>query len=424
MDSASKLQQMPSAPMAEKSVLSVIFGNFRFLNRSKAEGVDTDCFYDIRCRTIWEFINKYQSEYPDTDELDAGIVIQSLNINGGLERAGGMGFIGEIITYAAADRSFLEWCGMLREMKARRLAKTHSTKLDECEDSEEAIFATKEALEQLQRTLSGKQRAQSGKVAAEAFLAKFQADHQAGEIPGASTGIYDLDKANGGMRPGEFWVICGKPSMGKSVLMIQIASAFAARGDVVALFSLEMMQSEVIGRLVTVTNRVRYGCITQPRTATKPDFEKIKLSINTLKESKMWIDDSAGQTIDTIANEAELIRDREGSLSLVVVDYIQLIRGGRAKGESREEEVARVSGGLKQLAKRLACPVISASQLNEDNKTRESRAIEQDADVLIGIADDGLKVGKMRNSKKGQTIELFLDGELQIFQSLRKEGVK
>jgi len=104
-----------------------------------------------------------------------------------------------------------------------------------------------------------------------------------------------------------------------------------------------------------------------------------------------------------------------GGLALVVVDYLQLIRGGRTKNETREEEIARVSGGLKQLAKELRCTVLSASQLNEAGQTRESRAIEQDADALLYITEDGIKIIKLRNGPRNDVLPLFLNGEMQRF---------
>lgn len=416
MDSESEnLKPMPSAVMAEKSVISIALRGLPFLMRAKAEGIDTECFYHPQNRAAWLAIVDYQTKFPQSEEVDVGLLIQTLNIEGGLEKIGGAAYIADLWGYAPANASFTEWCLLLREMKARRMAKTISTKMDECEDAEEAIACVRDSLESLRKVVAGKQRSQSGKAAAEAFMAKFQADHAAGDIPGLSTGIPELDSVSGGMRPGEFWAIGGMPSMGKSVLMLQIAEAFISRGDSAAVFSLEMMESEIIGRLVTVCGRVKYGAITQPRLATTGDFPRIKKAIEKITESPLWIDASAGQSIDTIANEAEMIRDRSGGLKLVVVDYLQLIRGNRGKGESREEEVARVSGGLKQLAKRLACPVLSASQLNEQGKTRESRSIEQDADVLLGIFEDGVKIGKMRNGERGRVLPLYLNGEMQRF---------
>jgi replicative DNA helicase len=136
--------------------------------------------------------------------------------------------------------------------------------------------------------------------------------------------------------------------------MFQIAAEFLDRGEAVAVFTLEMTAREVIGRMVSFSGRVRYEAITQPKQATMHDLARIRSAALKLAGSPLWIDDSANQGSDHILAEAERIRDSHGSLGLVVVDYLQLISGGRAKGESREQEVARASGGLKQLAKHLA----------------------------------------------------------------------
>jgi replicative DNA helicase len=161
---------------------------------------------------------------------------------------------------------------------------------------------------------------------------------------------------------------------------------------------------------------VNFGAITQPRSASTADLARIQAAVATLaRDLHLWIDATAGQSLETIRAEAQRLRDQNGSLALVVVDYLQLIRGGRTKNESREEEIARVSGGLKQLAKELRCPVLSASQLNEAGQTRESRAIEQDADALLFIAEDGIKIGKLRNGPRNDVLPLFLNGEAQLF---------
>jgi replicative DNA helicase len=240
-------------------------------------------------------------------------------------------------------------------------------------------------------------------------------DYNSGGLPGMSTGIAELDEICGGMRPGEFWVIAGKPSRGKSVLMLQIASKFISDQRPVAIHSLEMMTHEVIGRLISTMTHTNYGSITQPRSAARHELQKIQTGVEQISSAPLWIDSSSNQSIDSIAAEAERIRDLHGSLDLVVVDYLQLIRGSRSSRESREEEVARVSGGLKQLAKHLQCPVISASQLNDNNQVRESRAIEQDADALLFIAEDGLKVGKLRNGRRDVVLPLRLNGQYQEF---------
>lgn len=120
-------------------------------------------------------------------------------------------------------------------------------------------------------------------------------------------------------------------------------------------------------------------------------------------------------TLEDIESECQRIKDVTGGLDLIVIDYLQIVKGERHRGESREQEVARISMGAKQMAKRFSVPVVTASQLNSTGETRESRSLENDADTLLFIADDGLKVGKMRNAKRNQVLKLFMHGSKQKF---------
>jgi replicative DNA helicase len=302
-------------------------------------------------------------------------------------------------------------------MKARRLAITASTSLSEASDSTEAILTAKNALEALTKAVSGQKRSINGKQAIGEFIDKFKINHEAGDIPGYSTGIQVLDQISGGMRGGELWIAAGKPSRGKSVLIIQIACEFIEKGLPVALFSIEMTANEIIGRIISVIGRINYGVITQPRLATKSDLQKIARVSEMIVSSKLFIDASANQTMRTIEAEAQRIKDsNNGELAFVGIDYIQIVRPNDKSSKSREEEVAQTSGGMKQLAKQLDCPVMSATQLNEQNQTRESRAIEQDADALLFICDDGIKIGKLRNGQRDSVLNLTLDGSIQRFK--------
>jgi replicative DNA helicase len=412
-----ELQPYPSAILAEKSVVSSCLQSERLYRQAKAEGIDLDAFHHPQTRIVFDEIERMTRD--DNGEIDLPTLVHKLQDGGNLERAGGASEVYSIFGFAPHPSGWTQWVEMLREMKARRLAMRAAQKLSEAVDSAEAIDETKRALESLTRAVSGARRAVSAKDAANAFIQRLKADRENGDLPGASTGITLIDAVSGGMRPGEFWVIGGRPSRGKSVLMLQVASEFIDRGEAVAVFSLEMMAHEIIGRLVSVLGRVDYGSITQPRQSTKHELTMMQSAIAKLADSNLWIDASPGQNLDTIQNESQRIKDLNGSLSLIVVDYLQLIRGGRNRNETREEEIARVSGGLKQLAKAMGCPVISASQLNEQGQTRESRAIEQDADALLFIAEDGVKVGKLRNGQRDQTLPLILEGKYQKFTEIR-----
>ena len=414
MSTTSDIQAPPHAVMSEKYVLSCMFTEpGRFIPRSASDGIDTAAFHLPQHRHLHEAM---KADWQKTGDLDLVLFIQQRNLDGTLDRMGGASDIYSVSSYAVDDGGkWTQHAEILREMKARRAALTASITLSEVQDSEEAIHAAQAALEAMKSAVAGPRRAATAKDAVDRFTSKLNADYQAGDFPGRQTGIHLLDEISGGMKPGEFWVVGGRPSDGKSVMLLQIASEYIQRGDPVAIFALEGQTHEIVGRLVSCMGRVDFGAITQPRNLNKADLGKIQTTAATIAGAKLWIDDSSGQNLDTITAEATRIRDSHGSLALVVVDYIQLIRDKRSRDELREQEVARTSGGLKQLAKALGCPVLSASQLNDDGRVRESRAITHDADSVLIIAEDGIKLMKMRNGQRGAVLPLKLDGRIQRF---------
>jgi replicative DNA helicase len=404
---------IPSAHTSEKAVISSILKDATLLKRAAADGITVDSFYHPDTKTIWEACREMPAA--ESNQYDLISLVQHLNDSGNLDRIGGAAQVVEVYNYAPTPAGWTQWVVTLKEYQARRLAQQAARQIAEAEDATTAIDSFRTTLQSLQQVVSGKQRSIDAEKAGKQFIENLLKDYNSGNLPGMSTGIAELDEICGGMRPGEFWVIAGKPSRGKSVLMLQIASKFIADQRPVAIHSLEMMNHEVIGRLISTMTHTNYGSITQPRSAAKHELQKIQRGVEQISSAPLWVDSSSNQSIDSIAAEAERIRDLHGSLDLVVVDYLQLIRGSRSSRESREEEVARVSGGLKQLAKHLQCPVISASQLNDNNQVRESRAIEQDADALLFICDDGIKIGKLRNGRRDVVLPLRLNGQYQEF---------
>jgi replicative DNA helicase len=404
---------IPSAHTSEKAVISSILKDATLLKRAAADGITSESFHHPDTKTLWTACRELPAS--DNNQYDLIAVVQHLTEHGTLDRIGGASQVVECYNYSPTPAGWTQWVSTLKEYQARRLAQSAAREIATADDATSAIASFRTTLQSLQQVVSGKQRSIDADKASKQFIENLLRDYNSGDLPGMSTGIAELDEICGGMRPGEFWVIAGKPSRGKSVLMLQIASKFISDQRPVAIHSLEMMTHEVIGRLISVMTHTNYGSITQPRSAAKHELQKIQTGVEQISSAPLWIDSSSNQSIDSIAAEAERIRDLHGSLDLVVVDYLQLIRGARSSRESREEEVARVSGGLKQLAKHLQCPVISASQLNDNNQVRESRAIEQDADALLFIADDGLKVGKLRNGRRDVVLPLRLNGQYQEF---------
>jgi len=177
-------------------------------------------------------------------EIDLITLIPHLNDIGLLSKAGGPGAISEVYSYAPSGSGWTGWVESLREMKARRLGVLAAKALSEATDSTEAMQTVKDAMEAMNRAVSGQKRSHTGKQSVGLFLDAFKAAHSAGDIPGFSTGLSQLDEICGGMKGGELWVMGAKPSRGKSVLIIQFACEFLLKGLPVALFSIEMTANE------------------------------------------------------------------------------------------------------------------------------------------------------------------------------------
>jgi replicative DNA helicase len=191
-----------------------------------------------------------------------------------------------------------------------------------------------------------------------------------------------------------------------------------SEGKRVAIFSLELGVEEVMARIICGQTRISMGHIMNPRELDKGDLLKIQRAVKTLMDQNFAICDMSGLTMDQITAHCVRLKETRG-LDLVLIDYLQMVSAQRIKGQNREQEVAGISRQCKQLAKRLKCPVLTATQLNEAGQSRESRAIEHDADNVLMIVDNGESVvvqfWKCRNGERGKQFGAKLNGEFQRF---------
>jgi len=229
------------------------------------------------------------------------------------------------------------------------------------------------------------------------------------EVVGTTTGLVDLDRQlGGGMREGELLVIAARPGMGKTGLVANICASVAegansydkdatvTNGLGAMLFSLEMPKEQMADRLLCAGARVSLTTL-RTKAMSNADYDRLTLESQRLSKMPLWIDDTPAITLMELRGKVRR-KQREMAntkLGVVIVDYLQLMRGD---GDRREEEIASISRGLKQLAKELHVPVIALSQLNRAVETRstkdkrpqlsdlrESGAIEQDADAILFI---------------------------------------
>lgn len=216
-----------------------------------------------------------------------------------------------------------------------------------------------------------------------------------GPVKGVMTGFADLDAVTGGLHPGEMVVVAGRPGIGKSVLLVDIARHAAIRGGVgTVVFSLEMGRSELVRRILSAEARVRATDLGRKGGMCEEDWERIQARLAQIIAAPLHIVDTPNMTITSIkARAREIAAQRE--IGLIAIDYLQLIES-TARAESRQIEVSEISRKLKLLAKELNVPVVVAAQLNRgpeqrvDKKPvaadlRESGALEADADKIILI---------------------------------------
>ncbi len=230
-------------------------------------------------------------------------------------------------------------------------------------------------------------------------------------ITGVPSGFKDIDELTAGFQPSDLIIIGGRPGMGKTAFALNIAQHVAIDlKEPVAIFSLEMSKEQLAMRMLCAESMVNASHVRKGFIG-KQDWPKLTNAAGRLADALIFIDDSSAITVLEVRAKARRLKMEHGGLSLVVVDYLQLMRS-RGNFERREQEISEISRSLKALAKELRVPVIALSQLNraveqrgEKKPTladlRESGAIEQDADVIMFIYRDEI-YNKNNPSNKGK----------------------
>lgn len=220
---------------------------------------------------------------------------------------------------------------------------------------------------------------------------------------GLPTGFADLDRLTGGWQAGDLIVLAARPAMGKTAFALQLARQAAT-----LFVSLEMSAEKLMARLITAEARVSHSRVGYGLSDS--DWGKIADAWNVVTKLQLWIDDRAGLTVESIIRRAKRLK-----LEMIVIDYLQLLEGSRARGENRQEEIAGFSRALKRAAKQMGLPVIALSQVSrtiEQRKDkrpmlsdlRESGAIEQDADLVMFLYREAVYGKTEENETRAELI--------------------
>jgi len=274
---------------------------------------------------------------------------------------------------------------------------------------------------------------------------------QGREITGLATHYIEFDKMTSGLQPSELIIVAARPSMGKTAWAINIGQNCAVKDNkVVAIFSLEMSKESLLRRMLASEASVGSRKL-QTGFIPREDKSKLMAALDRLMTSKMFVDDTPGISLAEMRAKCRRLRQQEGSLDLIIIDYLQLMTGSagssQKKFENRTQEVSSISRGLKALAKEMQVPVIALSQLSRGSEQRtgdkkpllsdlrESGSIEQDADVVAFIhreeyydrENEDIKgkaeiiIAKQRNGPTG-SIQLAYIADYTRFENLAFES--
>ncbi len=254
-------------------------------------------------------------------------------------------------------------------------------------------------------------------------------------VTGVETGFVDLDNMTSGLQPGELIIVAARPSLGKTALALNFATHAAIQGNPVGIFSLEMSKESLLIRLLCAEARIDSHKL-RTGFSSRDDWSKMTQALGRLAEAPLYIDDAPALSVMQIRARARRMKAEKG-LSMLIVDYLQLITGA-GRFENRTQEVSFISRSLKSIAKELHVPVVALSQLSRApeerpghrpqlSDLRESGSIEQDADVVLFIfrqdvykraEEDGeqgepggrteLIIGKQRNGPTGNVPVVFI----------------
>lgn len=358
-----------------------------------------------------------------------------------------MGFIRDIFDLATISTNAKTHAAIVREKATlRRLIRVNEEIANTCyvgKDRLEDILAyTEKAIFDLLQSRNTGGFVPIKQVALDVLERIEAASRSGGTVTGIPTGFIDLDYKTSGMQPSDLVLLAARPSMGKTAFVLNLVDYVAVRkGLPCMVFSLEMSKEQLVNRMLSMESSVDSQKL-RTGSLTDADWDAVVEGIGIIGNSKLIIDDTPGISITELRSKCRKMK-LEFGLSMVIIDYLQLMSGSGRSGDNRQQEISEISRSLKALARELNAPVIALSQLSracesrQDHRPmlsdlRESGAIEQDADVVMFLYRDDyynkdtekpnvaeVIIAKQRNGPIG-TVELLWRPEFTKFVNMAK----
>ena len=312
-------------------------------------------------------------------------------------------FVRDIITIVPTSANVKSYATIVSEKAVlRRLIKTTEEIANTCyagkEPLENILADTEKSIFDLLQNKGGQEFVPIKQVAINVLEKIEDAYKNQGTVTGIPSGFIDLDYKLSGFQPSDFILIAARPSMGKTAFVLNVVDYVSVRKNLPCMvFSLEMSKEQLVNRMLSMESNVDSQKL-RTGTLTDSDWDAVVEGIGIIGNSKLIIDDTPGISISELRSKCRKMKLEYG-LSIVIIDYLQLMSGSGRGGDSRQQEISDISRSLKALARELSVPVIALSQLSRaveqrpDHRPmlsdlRESGAIEQDADVVMFIYRD------------------------------------
>lgn len=442
-ESTATLKVPPHSVEAEQSVL----GGLMLSNPAWDEVGDMlseGDFYRRDHRLIFRAIARLAER---NEPFDVVTLSEQLDRLGELDNVGGLAFLGTIAKNTPSAANIKSYAGIIRERSILRQLIQVGTEIasdaynPEGQSSKDLLDkAESRVFEIAEQGMRGSGFTPLRSLLVEAIDKIEMLFEQDNPITGVSTGYADFDAMTSGLQKSDLVIVAGRPSMGKTTFAMNLAENAAIKSKApVAVFSMEMPGEQLAMRLISSVGKIDQTRLRSGKL-DNDDWPRLTTAVGTLNEAPMFIDDTPALTPNDLRARARRLAREHGDLGLIVIDYLQLMRGSGSGHDNRASEISEISRSLKALAKELKVPVIALSQLNRSleqrpNKRpvmsdlRESGAIEQDADVIIFIYRDEVYnpespdkgtaeiiIGKQRNGPIGAVRLTFL-GQYTRFEN-------
>ena len=441
-------RSIPSNIEAEQSLLSSMFISKFALEKATDTLTEEDFYYDNN-RVLFNLLDSLNKK---NIPIDMTSVVTELKNTNKLNEAGGIAYITEVLNSEAIATNVDYYIKKVSDTSLlRRLIKASE---DIGNLGYEALDDVDEALDEAEkRILNVVKNRQSGEfrpfkdvlISAQKNLEELSKNK--GEVTGIASGFIDLDRLTAGFHENQLIIVAARPAMGKTVFSLNLAVNAALAGKSVAIFNLEMDAVQLANRMLSSVGQIE-GRKFLSGSFNNDDWTRLNEAMSQLENANIFINDMTESTIGAIRSKCRRLASSETGLDLVIIDYLQLVSGGKNYGINRQQEVSDISRALKLLAVELHIPIIALAQLSrsveqrEDKRPimsdlRESGSIEQDADIVAflyrdsyykkGAGNEGnaaiseLIIGKHRNGRT-DTINLVFKGDTCKFLNYQKEN--